>query len=137
MSRSRRSILTFGGGVVYTGVTVTIGFLTVPYLLHWLGTESFGACRALTDWYSQFKLLELGLGASLLPRLAKATGREDAQEVHQVLGAGIRAYLGLGRQAFLPGRSEDSAWLSHVLPGAEVPPLTGFELLQQPVTWRP
>ena len=80
--------------MVYTGVTVTIGFLTVPYLLHWLGTESFGACRALTDWYSQFKLLELGVGASLLPMLAKATGREDAQEVHQVLGAGIRAYLG-------------------------------------------
>src|SRR5438309_8326228 len=94
MNRSRRSLLCFTSSLIYTAITITVALGSVPFLLRWLGTESFGACRALTDWYSQFKLLELGLGASLLPMLAKATGREDAQEVHQVLGAGIRAYLG-------------------------------------------
>jgi O-antigen/teichoic acid export membrane protein len=94
MSRSRRSIKTFVGGLAYTLATVTVGFLSVPFLLRWLGTESFGACRALTDWYGQFKLLELGLGASLLPMLAKGVGRTDARNVQQVMGAGIRAYLG-------------------------------------------
>src|SRR5437660_5339902 len=93
MSRSRRSISTFITGLAYTVVTVGVVFLAVLLLLRWLGAESFGACRALTYWYGQFKLLELGLGAALLPLLARAVGRGDARNVRQVVGAGIRAYL--------------------------------------------
>jgi O-antigen/teichoic acid export membrane protein len=93
MSRSRRSIFTFLSGITYTAVTVVVGFLSVPFLLGWLGSESFGACRALTDWYGQFKLLELGVGSALLPMLSRAVGRRDVGRTRQILRAGLRAYV--------------------------------------------
>lgn len=93
MNRTRRSLLSFFSSLLYTVVTLAVALATTPLLLCWLGNEVFGACRVLTDWYGQFRLLELGLGASLLPMLATGLGRADSKRVSEIVGAGIRAYI--------------------------------------------
>ena len=110
MSRSRRSALTFASGLGYTAITLVVGIIAVPLLLRWLGTERYGAWRAVVDWFAYLTLLELGLAEAIPPVMAKAWGRSDIERVKNTLAAGIRAYayvaapmmvIGLGLTAAL------------------------------------
>jgi O-antigen/teichoic acid export membrane protein len=91
--RTRRSILTYGSGVVFTVVTTLAALATAPMLLGWLGTPRVGAFRMIYDGYGYLTLLDFGLGAALSPLLARALGKGDAAALQSTLGAGIRAYL--------------------------------------------
>jgi O-antigen/teichoic acid export membrane protein len=101
--RTRRSILTYGAGIVFTAVTMLTALVTTPMLLHWLGADRFGACRMITGWYGYLTLLDLGLGAALSPLLARALGQGDARVLRGTLGAGIKTYLKLTLLALFVG----------------------------------
>jgi len=92
LSRTRKSAWGLASGLVYTAVSLCVGFLATPWLLLWLGPERFGSYRVLLDWFGYLPLLELGLGASLLALLASAIGRSEASAVRNLLWAGLRAY---------------------------------------------
>lgn len=93
MSRTRRSALNLAGGLVFTAVTVCVGVLSTPWLLHWLGDERFGTYRVLLDWCAYVGLLELGLGGALSARLAVALGKNEKATAQSLLLAGLRAYV--------------------------------------------
>lgn len=93
MSRTRRSALTFGSGLVMTGATAVASFVTAPLLLRWLGDERFGAFRSASDWLGYIGLLELGVGGALQALLAKALGSGDRADVVGAVRTGVRAYL--------------------------------------------
>ena len=95
MSRVRRSTYTFASGLVYSLITVVVGFIAVPLLLRWLGEEAFGAYRATLDWFGHLMLLELGLAGALRPMFVRALTDNDDAGVTGALYAGIRAYLGV------------------------------------------
>jgi O-antigen/teichoic acid export membrane protein len=120
MSRTRSSTWNYLSGLVLTAVSVSAGVVTTPLLLRWLGDERLGAHRALLDWLGYLKLLELGLGGSLLPLLARAVARAPSpyplpvkeggegrvrgvSEVTAVLVAGIRAYRGVAVLMLMAG----------------------------------
>ena len=92
MSRTRKSALNLAGGLIFTAVTVCVGVLSTPWLLHWLGTERFGTYRVLLDWCAYVGLLELGLGGALSARLAIALGKGEKAIAQSLLAAGLRAY---------------------------------------------
>lgn len=91
--RTRRSILNYGTGTIYTAIVLIVGFVATPYLLRWLGEERFGAFRAASDWFAYLSLLEFGLGGALLALLAQAVGRDDARATQATLATGIRWYI--------------------------------------------
>lgn len=111
MSRTRRSALSLAGGLIFTVVTVCLGVLSTPLLLHWLGDERFGTYRVLLDWCAYVTLLELGLGGAISASLAVALGKGEKATAQNLLAAGWRAYLlvmlamlvvGLGLMIALP-----------------------------------
>ena len=67
--------------------------VSTPLLLGWLGEERLGAVRTATDLFGYLTLLELGLGGSLGPLLARALARGDRRALHHTMAAGTRAYL--------------------------------------------
>jgi O-antigen/teichoic acid export membrane protein len=97
VSRTRRATWNYATGIGFTAFSVSAGLLATPLLLHWLGDERLGAQRAATDWFGYLSLLELGLGGTLLPVLARAVttsrDRVKAAEVSAAVAAGIQAYL--------------------------------------------
>lgn len=93
MTRTERSINSFASSLLLQLITMGMGVVSTPLLLSWLGDERFGAFRSATDWMGQLKILELGLGGSLLPMLAIALGRGDRTSILLTLTVGIRAYF--------------------------------------------
>jgi O-antigen/teichoic acid export membrane protein len=134
MSRTQRSAFNVAGGLLFTAVTICVGVLSTPWLLHWLGVERFGTYRVMLDWLAYVGLLELGLGSALTVRLGVALGKGDRHRAQSLLNAGVREFflvtlvmlvVGLGLMFALPyGVKTDSlsdgelrlAWLFLLLP---------------------
>ena len=66
MSRARNSAWNLAAGLGLTLVSAVTSFFATPWLLRWLGTERFGAFKALTDWIGQLTFVEFGLGGALM-----------------------------------------------------------------------
>ncbi len=93
MHRTKRSVGNYVTGLLLQVMSLGIGLVSTPLLLHWLGDDRYGAFRTASDWASYIGLLELGIGGSLMAVLAKAVGSGDRQQVRLTLATGIRAYL--------------------------------------------
>ncbi|NES99924.1 MAG: lipopolysaccharide biosynthesis protein [Sphaerospermopsis sp. SIO1G2] len=93
MQRTGRSVANFGSGLMLQVMTLSIGIISTPLLLNWLGDERYGAFRTATDWGNYLNLLELGLTGSLVALLAKAVGIGERQQIRLTLATGIKAYL--------------------------------------------
>ena len=94
ISRTRRSAWSLTSGYLLFAVTALTAFLAPPWLLPWLGSERFGAYKALLDWTSYLALLEFGIGGALLGSLASKLAQRDASTIRHLLGMGSRAYMG-------------------------------------------
>ncbi|MBD1847248.1 lipopolysaccharide biosynthesis protein [Cyanobacteria bacterium FACHB-63] len=93
MSRTQRSVINYASSLLLQVITLSIGIISTPLLLKWLGNDRFGAFRSANDWLGHLKLLELGLGGSLMPMIAIALGQGDQAKVRLTLSVGIRAYF--------------------------------------------
>ena len=103
MSRFRFASRNYLAGVLFTAVTLVVGFVSTPWILRWLGEERFGAYRVTADWLSYLLFLEFGVGGSLLPLLARALARNEEDSVRNLLAAGVRAYFAVASVMLLAG----------------------------------
>ena len=103
MQRTGRSIFNFSSGLLLQAITLGIGIVSTPLLLHWLGDERYGAFRAASDWANYLTLLELGISGSLLSFLAKAIGIGERKQILLTLVTGIKAYLKIMLMMILAG----------------------------------
>ncbi|HEY7328468.1 MAG TPA: lipopolysaccharide biosynthesis protein [Gemmataceae bacterium] len=103
MARTRRFVLNYVGSIANQFFLAGVGLLTTKLVLQWLGEERYGAFRVTQDWLGYLVLLELALGGTLHPMLAKALGRGDPTMVRQTLQAAVRAYFRLGLFALFAG----------------------------------
>jgi O-antigen/teichoic acid export membrane protein len=138
--RTRRSAWGFAASLAFSAVTLAVGFVSTPILLRWLGVPTFGAFRALQDWFGYLTLFELGLSGALMAQLAPASGRGIRAEICGNLAAGLRAYLNLIPAVLLIG----GVWAFSVphLMGAGAPGSAGdlrvaAGLLLIPLLWLP
>ncbi|HEY9813706.1 MAG TPA: lipopolysaccharide biosynthesis protein, partial [Candidatus Sericytochromatia bacterium] len=99
--RTSRAVGNFITGLLFQVMTLGIGLVSTPLLLHWLGDERYGAFRAASDWVSYVNLLDLGIGGALLALLAKAVGQGDHKQIRLTLAMGLRAYVQVGLGMFL------------------------------------
>ncbi|MDM9383273.1 lipopolysaccharide biosynthesis protein [Chlorogloeopsis sp. ULAP01] len=93
--RTGRSVINFASGLLLQITSLSIGLVSTPLLLHWLGDDRYGSFRAASDWGNYLNLLELGIGGSLMALLAKAVGIGDRQQIRLTLATGIKAYLNI------------------------------------------
>jgi O-antigen/teichoic acid export membrane protein len=93
MSRSTRSIANFTSSQLLQVLSIGIGMVSTPLLLHWLGDERFGAFRSVSDWMAYLNLLHLGLGGAFSSMLAIAIGQGDRDTVRRTFAVAIQAYF--------------------------------------------
>jgi O-antigen/teichoic acid export membrane protein len=67
--------------------------VSTPYLIRWLGSNTFGLYRIALDWLGYLTFLDLGLNETLIPILMEAHGTAEAGRVIKALVACFRAYL--------------------------------------------
>jgi O-antigen/teichoic acid export membrane protein len=103
MSRFRFASRNYLAGILFTGISLAVGFVSTPWILRWLGEERFGAFRVTADWLSYVMLLEFGVVGALLPLLARGLARNDEVYVRDLLAAGVRAYFVITSAMLLTG----------------------------------
>lgn len=91
-SRSRAAAWGVGSLLVYTLVTTVTGLAITPVVVRLLGETRYGAVRMILDYGGYLALLELGLGGTLAPLLARAAGRGDEPALRGTMAAGVRLY---------------------------------------------
>jgi O-antigen/teichoic acid export membrane protein len=111
MHRTQKASWGFLTSLAFAGLTIGVGLVATPLLLHWLGQEAFGAYRAAGDWTGHLLIFELGVSGALMPLFAHAVGRGDHQKVRAILKVGVTAYFGIALLMMLVG-----AGLAFVIP---------------------
>ncbi len=91
--RARRSFRIFATGAANSAVTLLVGIAATPFVLKWLGTDTYGLFRMTLDWLGYLVLLELGLSEALVPLLVGPVAQGKNDEARKALVAGVRAYL--------------------------------------------
>lgn len=91
----QRSGWAAGTALMFSAVSMGVGFFTTPLLVRTLGADRFGAFRLLNDWFAYLTLLDLGIVGAIIGCMAPAVGRGDQERVKGWLTAGLRAYAGL------------------------------------------
>ena len=92
-SRSQGSARAVATNLVFSLVTLSVGFVSVPLLLRWLGADRVGMYRVLLDSFAYLGLFGFGIDGALLACLAREIGRGNRGATAQVLAAGLKAYL--------------------------------------------
>lgn len=78
---------------VYRILSVGISFITLPLLLHCLGTEQYGIWASVLSFVSWIYYLDLGIGGGLRNRLAESLAQKDVIRANGYLNT---AYFMLG-----------------------------------------
>lgn len=77
-------------------VTMLANLVQVPIALHHLGTEAFGLWMVLVGTVQLMAFADLGMGLGIQNKVSEAYGRDDFQEIHDVVTTGRRVLLALG-----------------------------------------
>ena len=70
--RTRRAVMTWAAGAIYSLTTILVGFVTTPILLRMLGPDRIGAHRAVGEWLGYLMLADLGLASAFGVLLVRA-----------------------------------------------------------------
>jgi O-antigen/teichoic acid export membrane protein len=86
-------------GLNFLGLVVPalIGLVTVPVVIHFLGTERFGLFAIILTVFGYFALFDLGLGKAAIKFSAEAMGRGEMGELPRILwtSVGLQTIFGL------------------------------------------
>ncbi len=92
-TRTKKSALNLAAGFGFNVVGLLSGMVATPWICRWLGFETYGSFKVLTDWFGYLNLFELGLTGSVTACLAHAVGSGSPSNVRTIVSAAIRAYL--------------------------------------------
>ena len=92
MSRSKLAIRGFSTTLLFTAVTLVLGFWGAAVLQPKLGLERFGASRALQDWIMTLGVFDLGLSGAVAPLLARLLAQGRTLEAGALLRYAFRWY---------------------------------------------
>jgi O-antigen/teichoic acid export membrane protein len=78
---ARNTVLNFLGLII----PVVVGVLTVPIIIHYLGTERYGIFSLVLAVFGYFSIFDLGLGRATTKFIAEALGRGEIQNIPKYL----------------------------------------------------
>ena len=94
--RTRRLVSGISTGALGRLLGLAAPFITMPWLVDYLGPRGFGIWVTATGLTTMSAFLDLGLGNSLLTRLSSAFGRDALTEAQEAISC---AYVALGSVA--------------------------------------
>jgi O-antigen/teichoic acid export membrane protein len=94
--RSRTLIRGISAGALGRALGLAAPFITMPWLVDYLGPRGFGFWITATSLTTMSAFLDFGLGNALLTRLASALGRDALTEAQAAISS---AYVALGSVA--------------------------------------
>lgn len=103
--RTQRSFQNLSTRLIGTCLSLGLSLVATPLVLRWLGDQTFGSSRMLTDWFGYLSLLEMGLSGGMLPLFAQgiSQGEGEPNAIHRALQAAIRVYFGVAAAMLVCG----------------------------------
>jgi len=77
-------------------IPLLVGVLTIPYVVHGLGTDRFGLLSLAWVVLGYFTIFDLGLGRATTKFVAEALGKGERDQVPQILWTAVSFQLVLG-----------------------------------------
>jgi O-antigen/teichoic acid export membrane protein/glycosyltransferase involved in cell wall biosynthesis len=71
------------------GTPLLIGFITLPFVIHGLGTERFGILSLILVVFGYFSFLDMGLGRATIRFVADSIGRGDPGQIPQYVWTSV------------------------------------------------
>ncbi len=71
------------------GAPLLIGFVTLPFVIHGLGTERFGILSLILVVFGYFSFLDMGLGRATIRFVADSIGRGDRGQIPQYVWTSV------------------------------------------------
>src|SRR5262249_3053825 len=100
LERYRRLAVTAISSAAGRGVSVAVGFVTVPLTLGYLGSERYGMWVTISSVVALLMLADFGINNGLLNLVAEAHGRDNQEAARQYVSSAIvvlsAVALGLG-----------------------------------------
>ena len=76
-------------------VTIAIGLVLQPYIIHTLGDELFGIWTLATSFVAMFSLLDIGLNSAVSRYVAATIGKKDYAGLNRYLNTGYYLFSGV------------------------------------------
>lgn len=95
-NRTRRLLGGISAGALGRILGLAAPFITMPWMVHYLGPRGFGIWVTATGLTTMSAFLDFGLGNALLTRLSSAFGRDAIPEAQEAISC---AYVALGSVA--------------------------------------
>ena len=94
-STLKKLILGSGLRLVALFVTIAIGLVLQPYVIHTLGNELFGIWTLATSFVAMFSLLDIGLNSAVSRYVATTIGKKDYVGLNRYLNTGYYLFSGV------------------------------------------
>ena len=94
---ARNTALNFAG----LAVPLAVGFLTIPFVIRYLGTTRFGILSIVWIVFGYFGMFELGLGRTTTKYIAEALGKGEPERVPGYFWTTVVLQVGVGAAGFL------------------------------------
>ena len=94
-STFKKLILGSGLRLVALVVTVAIGLVLTPYMVHTLGNDLFGIWTLATSFIAMFSLLDVGLNSAVSRYVATTIGAKDYAGLNRYLNTGYYLFCGV------------------------------------------
>lgn len=94
--RHRRMVLSAMAGTLAKAISIIATLVSVPLTLHYLGLERYGMWMTMTSLFALLAFADLGIGNGLLSAIAEAHGRQDRQEIRELVSSGVFALSAIG-----------------------------------------
>jgi len=118
-STLKKLILGSGLRLMALVVTVAIGLLLQPYVVHTLGDELYGVWTLATTFVGMFSLLDIGLNAAVGRYVAATIGKKDYVGLNRYLNTGYYLFSGISCVAlFIAGVAAMYLFQSQDMPHA-------------------
>lgn len=98
VDRSALRKLIFGSGLGFCSLllSVAIGFLVSPFLVHTLGDRYYGLWTLATTFVGMFSLMDMGLNSAVSRHIASSLGTRDYGGLNRYLNTGFFLFTGVG-----------------------------------------
>ena len=97
MQPSTLKKLILGSGLRFVAlvITIAIGLVLQPYVIHTLGNELFGIWTLATSFVAMFSLLDIGLNSAVSRYVATTIGKKDYAGLNRYLNTGYYLFSGV------------------------------------------
>src|SRR5689334_19153014 len=82
--------------LVGQAIPFLVGVVTIPYVVHGIGTERFGILSLAWVLLGYFSLFDLGLGRATTKFISESLGRNEVDDLPKVVWTSVGFQLGIG-----------------------------------------